>query len=55
MKRISTRSIIAILFVIGFFVLAVMDTNYRPGFVSLANVGVGGYLGQFIPKQSKSG
>lgn len=55
MKRISTRSIIAILCVIGFFVLAVIDPNYRPGFAGLANIGVGGYLGQLIPKQSRSG
>ena len=54
MKRISTRSIIAILCVVGFFVLAVIDPNYRPGFVSLANVGVGGYLGHLIPRQLKS-
>lgn len=53
MKTINTRSIVVVLFVIGFFVLAIIDENFRSAFVSLANVGVGGYLGQMIPKQVK--
>ncbi len=53
MKNINTRSIVVVLFVIGFFVLAIIDENFRAAFVSLANVGVGGYLGQLVPKQAK--
>lgn len=53
MKNFSTRSVIAILLVIGFFVLAVLDEQFRPGFAGLANVGIGGYLGQLIPKQQR--
>lgn len=50
----STPSIIAIILVIGFFTLAIIDKNYRPGFVGLANVGVGGFLGLNIPRQLAS-
>ena len=50
MKRISTRSIIAILLVVGFFVIAVIDPNFRSGFADIAKVGIGGYIGQLVPK-----
>lgn len=49
----STRSIIAILLVIGYFTLAVLDEQFRSGFANLAFAGVGGYLGQLIPKQQR--
>lgn len=54
MKTINTRSIVVIVLILGFFVLAIIDENFRAAFVSLANVGVGGYLGQLVPRQAKS-
>ena len=44
------RSLVVLLLVVGGFGLAVVDENFRPVFGDLAKVGVGGYLGQLIPK-----
>lgn len=51
--RLKTRSLIVFLLVLGVFILALIDETgtSREGFVQLALVGVGGYLGQLIPKR----
>lgn len=50
-RRINTRSIVTILLVSGAIALAVIDPSFRPAFGDLAKVGVGGYLGQLLPRQ----
>ena len=37
----------------GILAIAIIDKDYRPAFIDLAQVGVGGYIGLTIPK-SKS-
>ena len=54
MKNITIRSIIVVGLVTGTFVLAVLDEQFRHIFGDIAKVGIGGYLGQLNPQQSKS-
>ena len=51
MKKVSIRSIVVVLLVIGVFVLAVIDEGFRPAFADIAKFGIGGYLGQLVPRQ----
>ncbi len=51
MKTINTRSVVVILFVVGVFVLAVIDINFRATFADIAKIRIGGYLGQLYPQQ----
>lgn len=53
MKSVNVRSIIVIGLVLGTFILAVLDDQFRAIFGDIAKVGVGGYLGQLVP-QAKS-
>jgi hypothetical protein len=53
LSRLSVRSVIVIILVIGALMLAVVDHNFRPTFGDLAKVGVGGYLGQMLPEVGK--
>jgi hypothetical protein len=53
LSRLSVRSVIVIILVIGALVLAVVDHNFRSTFGDLAKVGVGGYLGQMLPEAGK--
>ncbi len=53
LSKISVRSVVVIILVIGALVLAIADDNFRPTFGDLAKVGVGGYLGQMLPEASK--
>jgi hypothetical protein len=50
MQKISVRSFVVLLLVIGCLGLAVADDRLRPVFGDLAKVGVGGYLGQMLPE-----
>ena len=52
MTKISIRSIVVLLLVVGALTLAVLDEKFRPTFGDLAKVGVGGYLGQLLPQKS---
>ena len=53
LSKLSVRSVVVIILVIGALVLAIADDNFRPTFGDLAKVGVGGYLGQMLPETSK--
>jgi hypothetical protein len=53
LSRITVRSVVVVILVIGALVLAIADHNFRPTFGDLAKVGVGGYLGQLLPEANK--
>jgi hypothetical protein len=53
LSRLTVRSVIVIILVVGALALAIVDANFRPTFGDLAKVGVGGYLGQLLPEASK--
>jgi hypothetical protein len=48
--KLTTRSLVVTLLVVGCLGLAVADQSLRPVFGDLAKVGVGGYLGQMLPE-----
>lgn len=48
------RSLIVLMFAGGSLWLAYADPTYRPSFKDLAQVALGGYLGQLVPKNEKS-
>lgn len=54
-SKLSVRSVIVIILVVGAFILAIADQNFRPTFGDLAKVGVGRYLGQLLPEANKRG
>lgn len=49
MSKLSVRSVVVLLLVLGALALAGIDEKFRPVFGDLAKVGVGGYLGQLLP------
>ena len=49
-RHLSVRSAVVVVLVAGSLGLAVIDKDYRPLFARLADVGLGGYLGQLIPR-----
>lgn len=51
--KMSVRSVIVLILVIGALLLAIIDENSRPIFGDLAKVGVGGYLGQLMPQKQQ--
>ncbi|MGI8500250.1 MAG: hypothetical protein ACR2LR_03815 [Hassallia sp.] len=53
LSRLTVRSVVVIILVVGAFVLAIADHNFRTTFGDLAKVGVGGYLGQMLPEATK--
>ena len=53
LSRLTVRSVVVIVLVVGAFVLAIADHNFRPTFGDLAKIGVGGYLGQMLPEAVK--
>ncbi len=53
LSRLTVRSVVVIILVVGALVLAIADYNFRDTFGDLAKVGVGGYLGQMLPKATK--
>ena len=48
-SRLSIRSVVVLLFVIGALVIATIDPSFRDSYAHLADVASGGYLGQLIP------
>lgn len=52
LSKVSIRSLIVLLFVLGALVIAAIDPSFRPSYARLADVALGGYLGQLVP-QSK--
>lgn len=53
LQRINTRSLIVLILVIGSLYLAVADRSFRSAFADLAKIGIGGYLGQLIPRKDE--
>lgn len=54
-NRLSVRSVVILLLVIGCLIVAIIDISFRPTFGDIAKIGIGGYLGQLLPeKQSAS-
>lgn len=52
LSKLSIRSFVILIFVLGALVLAAIDPSFRPSYAHLADVAIGGYLGQLVP-QSK--
>lgn len=52
-SRLSVRSVVVLLFVFGALIIATIDPSFRDSYAHLADVAIGGYLGQLIP-QSKT-
>lgn len=48
--RFTTRSFVVLILVSGVLYLAIVDPSFRDVFGDLAKVGVGGYLGQLVPR-----
>ncbi|MGL5872851.1 MAG: hypothetical protein ACRC2R_10870 [Xenococcaceae cyanobacterium] len=46
----SVRSLVVLMLLGGSCYLAVVDESYRPQFADLAKIGLGGYLGQLLPR-----
>ena len=46
----SGRTAIALVLVTGATVLAIIDESFRPTFGEIAMLGLGGYLGQLVPR-----
>ena len=53
LQQFNTRSLIVLILVCGVLYLALIDPSFRIVFGDLAKVGVGGYLGQLIPRDDK--
>jgi hypothetical protein len=53
LKRITVRSVVVLVLVLGGFGLAVVDPSFRSSFADLAKFGIGGYLGQMLPETRK--
>ncbi len=51
LERFNTRSLIVLILVGGVLYLAVVDRSFRGVFGDLAKIGIGGYLGQLIPRK----
>lgn len=55
LSRLTVRSIVVLLFVVGALILAAIDQSFRPTYGDLANVAIGGYLGQLMPQPMNQG
>jgi hypothetical protein len=51
MKGEGIKSLLILTLTIGSLCLAILDKEYRPFFADLAKFGLGGYLGQLLPKR----
>lgn len=49
-EHFSIRSVVVMILVTGCLGLAIADKDFRPTFGRLADIGLGGYLAQLIPK-----
>lgn len=52
LSKLSIRSFVVLIFVLGALIIAAIDPSFRPSYAHLADVAIGGYLGQLVP-QSK--
>ncbi|MBD2771602.1 hypothetical protein [Iningainema tapete] len=49
LEKLSARSLIMVLLVVGSLGIAITDSTFRPAFGDLVKIGIGGYLGQLAP------
>lgn len=52
LQRFNTRSLVVLILVGGVLYLAVVDRSFRNVFGDLAKIGIGGYLGQLVPRKN---
>jgi hypothetical protein len=53
LTKITVRSVVVLVLVVGGFGLAIVDPSFRASFADLAKFGVGGYLGQMLPESKQ--
>lgn len=53
-QELSVRSLVVVMLVVGGFILAIADPEFRPNFADIAKFGIGGYLGQLLPQSNHS-
>lgn len=53
LQNFNTRSLVVLILVGGVLYLAIIDRSFRGVFGDLAKIGVGGYLGQLIPRKDE--
>ncbi|WP_160296021.1 hypothetical protein [Aliterella atlantica] len=53
LSRFNTGSFVILILVGGVLYLAIVDRSFRVTFGDLAKIGIGGYLGQLIPREDK--
>jgi hypothetical protein len=53
LSKLTVRSVIVLVLVVGGLGLAIVDNQFRPTFGDLAKVAVGGYLGQMLPESKQ--
>lgn len=53
LSRFSTRSLVVLVLVGGTLYLAITDPTFRDVFGDLAKIGIGGYLGQLVPREKE--
>lgn len=51
LERLNTRSFVVLVLVGGVFYLSIIDKSVREAFADLAKIGIGGYLGQLVPRK----
>lgn len=51
LKKMSVRSLVILFFVLTSCGLAIVDKGFRLKFENLVHTGLGGYLGQQLPRQ----
>ncbi len=52
LQRFNTRSLVVLILVGGVLYLAIVDRTFRTVFGDLAKIGIGGYLGQLVPRKN---
>jgi hypothetical protein len=53
LQRFNTRSLVVLILVGGVLYLAIVDRSFRVVFGDLAKIGIGGYLGQLVPRKDE--
>lgn len=52
-SKLTVRSCIVMILVVGGLALAIVDAQFRPTFGDLAKIAIGGYLGQMLPESKQ--
>lgn len=54
LEKVSFPSVLVTFLVVGGFSLAIVDSQFRPSFATLANAGLAGYLTHLVPSTKKN-